>query len=133
MMEERECPGLGPEQEEGLKLAAEETCELCHGYFAPAFLTIHRISRRTYREMRRDPAARVLVLCHDCHRHVHALPLLMKEQRKIVARRSFYTRQEMRRVLGYRPPAYRAPEVDVAQVYAEYFNYAPPGSYRLGG
>jgi hypothetical protein len=74
------------------------------------------------------------VVCRLCHDHIHRLPLRVKDQRAIVARRSFYARQDIRRVLGYVPRPYSPPEDTYAsQVYEEYFYHFPPGSFRLGG
>jgi hypothetical protein len=133
-MREPEYPGLTPAQEKKLKLTVEGNCELCTEYFALEFLEVHRISRRLYREMVRDPSARILVVCRLCHDHIHRLPLRVKDQRAIVARRSFYARQDIRRVLGYVPKPYSPPDDSYAsQVYEEYFYHFPPGSFRLGG
>ncbi len=88
-MEESEYPGLTPAQEKKLKIVIEGCCELCSEYFAFPFLEIHRISRRRYREMVRDPSTRVLVVCHLCHQHIHRLPVRVKDQRAIVSGRSF--------------------------------------------
>jgi hypothetical protein len=129
-----ECPRLTPDQEEGLKRAVEGTCELCSRYFAFQFLEIHRISRRRYREMIRDPSTRILVACRDCHRQVHRIRLRVKEQRALVACRPFFVRQDMRRILGYRPKRYMPPlEPELSVMYDEYFFHFPPGSFRLGG
>jgi hypothetical protein len=129
-----EYPGLTREQEKKLKLAVEQSCELCSEYFALPFLEIHRISRRLYREMVRDPSARILVVCRLCHDHIHRLPVRVKDQRAIVSRRSFFVRRDIRRVLGYRPKPYSPPDdIDVSQIYEEYFHTTPPGSFRLGG
>lgn len=106
-----EYPGLSPAQEKQLKTAAEGRCELCSEYFAFPFLVIHRISRRLYREMTRDPSTRILIVCDFCHEHIHRLPLKVKDQRAIVARRTFFIRRDMRKALGYRPKPYFAPPV----------------------
>jgi hypothetical protein len=133
-MQDPEYPGLTPVQERKLKLAVEGTCELCSEYFALDFLDIHRISRRWYREMVRDPSARILVVCRFCHHHIHQLPLRVKDQRLIVARRSFYVRQDVRRILGYQQKPYSPPgDSAIAEMYDEYFYHFPPGSFRLGG
>jgi hypothetical protein len=133
-MEMPECPGLTPVQEKNLKLAVEGNCELCSEYFALPFLEIHRISRRLYREMVRDPSTRILVVCHLCHQHIHRLPVRVKDQRAIVARRPFFIRQDIRRILGYSPKPYSPPdEIDLSLIYEDYFRLIPPGSFRLGG
>ena len=133
-MPETEYSGLTPEQERKLKIAVEESCELCSEYFALPFLEIHRISRRLYREMVRDPSARILVVCHLCHRHIHRLPVRVKDQRAIVSGRSFFVRQEIRKILGYVPRPYSPPDdTEASQMYDEYFYHFPPGSFRLGG
>jgi len=117
-----------------LKLAVEGTCELCSEYFALPFLEVHRISRRMYREMARDPSTRILIVCSLCHHHIHRLPLRVKDQRAIVSRRSFFVRRDIRKILGYLPKPYSAPDtVDIPRVYEEYFSRLPLGSYRLSG
>ena len=129
-----EYPGLTPAQERCLKIAVEGTCELCSEYFALPFLEIHRISRRQFREMIRDPSTRILVVCHLCHDHIHRLPVPVRQQREIVSCRSFFIRRDIRRVLGYRPRPYTPPEeIDVSQIFDEYFTRAPPGPFRLSG
>jgi hypothetical protein len=133
-MQVSEYPGLTPVQEKKIKLAVEGNCELCSEYNAVQFLEIHRISRRLYREMVRDPSARILVVCHLCHHHIHRLPVREKDQRAIVSRRSFFVRQDIRKILGYTPKPYSPPiETDLSQMYEEYFYHFPPGSFRLGG
>jgi hypothetical protein len=133
-MQVPEYPGLTRAQEQQLKRAVEGNCELCSEYFALQFLEIHRISRRLYREMVRDPSARILVVCHLCHRHIHRLPLRVKDQRALVSRRSFFVRRDIRRILGYTPKPYSPPDDSyLSDVYEEYFYHFPPGSFRLGG
>jgi hypothetical protein len=129
-----EYPGLTRVQEKKLKLAVEGSCELCSEYFALPFLEIHRISRRLYREMVRDPSARILVVCRLCHDHIHRLPMRVKDQRAIVFHRSFFVRQDIRRILGYKPKPYSPPDdTDLSQMYEEWFYHFPPGSFRLSG
>jgi hypothetical protein len=131
---EAEYTGLTPAQEKKLKIVVEGCCELCSEYFAFPLLEIHRISRRLYREMVRDPSTRVLVVCHLCHQHIHRLPVRVKDQRAIVAGRSFFVRQDIRAILGYVPKPYAPPDdSDASQMYEEYFYHFPPGSFRLGG
>jgi len=133
-MQEAEYPGLTPVQEKKLKLAVEANCELCSEYFAPAFLEVHRISRRLYREMMRDPSTRILVVCHQCHDHIHRLPVLVRDQRAIVSRRSFFVRRDIQKILGYRPRPYTPPDnPDLSLMYEDYFYHFPPGSFRLSG
>jgi hypothetical protein len=133
-MQVAEYPVLTPEQEKKLKIAVEGRCELCSEYFAFPFLGIHRISRRLYREMVRDPSTRILVVCQLCHHHIHRLPVRVRDQRAIVSRRSFFVRQDIRKILGYTPKPYSPPDDrDLSQMYEEYFYHFPPGSFRLGG
>ena len=133
-MQVSECPGLTRVQEKKLKLAVEGSCELCSEYFALHILEIHRISRRLYREMVRDPSTRILVVCHLCHQHIHRLPVRVKDQRAIVSRRSFFVRQDLRKILGYVQKPYTPPDSTyISEVYEEYFYHFPPGSFRLGG
>jgi len=125
--------GINSVQEKKLKRAVENTCELCHEYFSPEFLEVHRISRRLYKEMSRDQSTRVLIVCQSCHTHIHTLPLPVGKQREIVKRRSFFIRRDMRRVLGYIPKPYRAPDdINLYVIYEEYMGRGSPGSYRRG-
>jgi len=133
-MPDNECPGLTPAQERMIMTAVEGNCELCREYFAFPFLEVHRISRRRYREMVRDPSTRILVVCRLCHDHIHRLPIRVKDQRAVAARRSFYVRQDLRSALGYRPKPYFAPdEPDPSRLYEEMFSHIAPGSFRLSG
>jgi len=133
-MQVYEYPGPTPVQEKNLKFAVEGNCELCSEYFAAPFLEIHRISRRLYREMVRDPSARILVLCHLCHDHIHRLPMRVKDQRVIVSYRSFFVRQDIRKILGYTPEPYTPPgNINVPRIYEDCFYNIPPGSFRISG
>lgn len=133
-MPDPEYPGLTRVQEKKLKLVVEGKCELCSGYFALPFLKIHHISRRRFREMVQDSSTRILVVCHPCHQHIHRLPVRIKDQREIVSCRSFFIRQDIRRILRYTPKSRSSPgDIDVARIYEEYFYNVPPGSFRLGG
>jgi hypothetical protein len=133
-MPESGCRWITDEQEQKLRIAVEHTCELCHEYYPASHLEIHSISRHQYKEMKRDPSARILVLCPFCHDHIHRLPLLVRNQRELVRMRSFFVRRDMRRILGYRPAPYLAPDdIDLSAIYEEYFRQCPPGSYRLCG
>ena len=72
--------------------------------------------------------------CHLCHNEIHTLPVPVKKQRAIAGKRGFYIRRDLRRVLGYRPAPYCAPDsIDLAQVYEEYLGRCPQGSYRMSG
>ena len=133
-MRESEYPGLTREQEKNVKRAVEGTCELCSEYFALPLLEIHRISRRLYREMVRDPSTRILVVCGPCHQHIHQLPVRVKDQRAIVSCRPFFIRQDLRKALGYKSKPYSPPQTSaISEMYEEYFYHFPPGSFRLGG
>jgi hypothetical protein len=129
-----EYPGLTPEQQKKIRIAVEGRCELCSEYVALSFLEIHCISRRRYREMSRDASRRILVVCRLCHDHIHRLPVRVRDQRAIVRRRSYFSRQEIRKALGYQPKPYSPPEdPDASLMYEDYFYHFPPGSFRLGG
>lgn len=133
-MRETDCRKLSSRQDEKLKIAVEQTCELCHEYHPSAFLEIHLISRRLYKEMVRDPSARILVVCQSCHNHIHRLPVPVGKQRAIVKARSFFIRRDLRRILGYTPKPYQAPDdINIALIYDEYMGRNPWGSYRLSG
>lgn len=133
-MRETECRGLFPVQEEKLIIAVEQTCELCHEYHPVSFLELHLISRRIFKEMVRDPSARILIVCHTCHDHIHRLPVPVGKQRAIVKARSFFIRRDLRRILGYVPKPYKAPDdVNIALIYEEYLGRNSWGSYRLSG
>ena len=126
-MQVPEYPGLTRVQERAIKIAVEGTCELCSEYFALPLLEIHRISRRLYREMVRDPSARILVVCGPCHQHIHRLPVRVKDQRAIVSRRPYFVRQELRKALGYTPKPYSPPETSaLSEMYEEYSTTSLP-------
>jgi hypothetical protein len=125
---------ITPMQEEKLKNAIENTCELCHEYYPSAFLELHLISRRSYKEMKHDQSTRILIVCQSCHAHIHHLPLSIGRQRAIVKGRSFFSRRDLRRILGYVPKPYQAPDdINLYVIYEEYFGRGSPGSYRLSG
>lgn len=133
-MRETDCRKLSFRQDEKLKIAVEQTCELCRDYHPSALLEIHLISRRLYKEMIRDPSARILVVCQSCHNHIHRLPVPVGKQRAIVKERSFFIRRDLRRILGYTPKPYKAPDdINIALIYDEYMGRNPWGSYRLSG
>ncbi len=134
VQDQRECPGLSSKQEREIRTAVEGRCELCSEYTPFSNLEIHRISKRRYREMALDPSAQILVVCHTCHRHIHQLPVRVRDQRSIVSRRSFFVRRDLRRALGYVAKPYAPPEEpDLSAMYDDYFYHFPPGSFRLGG
>ncbi len=133
-MPECTCMIITPIQEKKLKNAVENTCELCHGYFPSLFLEIHSISRHPTKEMKHDPSTRILIVCQMCHAHIHQLPVSIGKQRAMVKHRSFYIRRDIRRILGYVPKPYRAPDdIDLYVVYEENFGRGSPGSYRMSG
>jgi hypothetical protein len=125
---------ITPVQEEKLKIAVENTCELCHDYYPSLFLEIYRISGHPTKEMKYDPSTRILIVCRTCHAHIRQLPVSIQKQRALVKHRSFYIRRDMRRILGYVPKIYRAPDdISLYVVYEEYFGRGSPGSYRMSG
>ena len=133
-MRETDCRGISPGKEEKLKIAVEQTCELCHDYHPLSFLEIHLISRRLSKEMARDLSARILVVCQSCHNHIHRLPVPVGKQRVLVKARSFFIRRDLRRILGYVPKPYQAPDdINLALIYEETMGRFPWGSYRLAG
>jgi hypothetical protein len=133
-MPETCCIRINSVQEEKLKIAVENTCELCNEYYPSLFLEIHIISRHPTKEMKHDPSTRVLIVCQSCHSHVHRLPVSIGKQRALVKNRSFYIRRDIRRILGYVPKPYRAPDdINFYVIYEEYFGRGSPGSYRLSG
>jgi hypothetical protein len=84
--------------------------------------------------MKRDPSTRLLIVCPYCHHHIHNLPVSTGKQRAIAKRRSFFIRRDMRKILGYQPRPYQAPDdINLAVIYEEYFGRCPTGSYRLSG
>jgi hypothetical protein len=133
-MPETCCIRINSVQEQKLKIAVENTCELCHDYYPSLFLEIHIISRHPAKEMKLDPSTRILIVCQSCHSHVHRLPVSIGKQRSLVKNRSFYIRRDVRRILGYVPKPYRAPDdINLYVIYEEYFGRGSPGSYRLSG
>ena len=133
-MPETDAMNITPVQEQHLKIAVEYTCELCHEYHPAPFLEIHRISRSLYKEMKRDPSTRIMVVCDLCHNHIHKLPMPIGKQRAIVRGREFYIRRDMRKILGYKSKPYQAPDdLNLSVIYDEYFGKSPLGSYRISG
>jgi hypothetical protein len=133
-MPECSCMGITLVKEENLKTAVENTCELCHDYYPPSLLEIHVISRRPTKEMKRDPSTRILVVCELCHTHIHTLPVPVAKQRAVVKNRSFYVRQDIRKILGYMPKPYQAPDdIDLYVILEENFGRGSPGPYRISG
>jgi hypothetical protein len=133
-MRDTECGWITPEQEQDLRIAVEYTCELCHEYHPGSSLEIHSISHRLYKEMKRDSSARILIVCPFCHDHIHRLPMPVRTQRTRVKERPFFSRRDIRAILGYRHAPYQAPDdIDLYVMYEEYFRGSPPGSYRLSG
>ena len=133
-MQGSDCRGTSPVLENKLKIAVEQTCELCREYFPVSSLEIHNISRRRYKEMVRDPSTCILIVCQSCHHHIHQLPVPVGKQRALVKARSFFIRRDVRRILGYVPKPYRAPDdINIPLIYEEYFGRYSWGSYRLGG
>ena len=128
------CMSIPPVQEKKLKIAVENTCELCHDYYPSLFLEIHSISRNPTKEMKHDPSTCILIVCQSCHAHIHRLPVSIAKQRALVKNRSFYIRRDIRRILGYMPKPYPAPDnISLYVIYEEYFGRGSPGSYRLSG
>jgi len=133
-MQESDCRGTSPVLEKKLKIAVEQTCELCHEYRPMTLLEIHIISRRRFKEMVRDPSTRILVVCQSCHHHIHQLPVPVGKQRALVKARSFFIRRDLRRLLGYVPKSYHAPDdINIALIYEEYLGRNSWGPYRFSG
>lgn len=115
---------IGPGEERQLKAAVESTCEVCGTYTPISFLEVHLISRRRIGAEKRDPSLRLLIVCPDCHRKLHTLPVPKKIQRAVAAGRNFYIRRDLRKVLGYQPAPYRPPEdQDLGEIYEDYRNF----------
>jgi hypothetical protein len=133
-MQKNDRRGTSPVLQKKLKIAVEQTCELCREYFPLLSLDIHQISRRNFKEMVRDPSARILIVCHTCHNHIHQLPVPVGKQRVLVKARSFFIRRDLRRILGYEPKPYEAPDdVNIPLIYEEFFGRYSWGSYRFSG
>jgi len=129
-----EATSLTAVQEENLKTAVEGTCELCQDYFPSLLLSIHLISRRPTKETKRDPSTGILVVCGLCHDHIHRLPVPVAKQRVLVRNRSFFVRQDIRKILGYVPRPYHPPDdINLYVIYEEYFGRGSTGSYRMSG
>ncbi len=133
-MPETECGWITLEQAQDLRIAVEYTCELCNEYYPGSSLVIHSISRRPNKKMKRDPSTRILIICPFCHDHIHRLPMPVRKQRTLVKERPFFTRRDMRTILGYQSAPYQAPDdINLYVIYEEYFGRSPPGSYRMSG
>lgn len=133
-MPETECGWITQEQKQDLRIAVEYTCELCNEYYPGSSLEIHSISQRPDKRMNRDPSTRILIVCPFCHDHIHRLPMQVRRQRRVVKERPFFTRRDMRTILGYQHAPYQAPDdINLYVIYEEYFRGNLPGSYRLSG
>lgn len=131
-MPEAWCSGLSQQDEERIKRAVECTCELCCEYKPVSLLTLHGITPGA-REPDPNPKDRernILVVCTDCHRHIHRLPVAKKKLKALIARRRFMKRKEILRALGYIPKPVSPPEdQDFARIYEDSFK-SPSAHFR---
>ena len=107
---EREYQEILPGQEKAVFRAVENTCELCSDYYPSDSLEVHRIDGAPALQESDDPSLCILVVCRQCHHHIHSLPVPESDQRAIVSHRSFYRRRDLRKALGYRDKPYIAPD-----------------------
>jgi len=127
--------GIGPDEEKRIKVAVESTCELCGTYMPLSLLGVHRISCRQSRSEKEDRSLCILVVCPDCHRQIHTIPVPVKVQRFISGSRNFFVRRDMRKIFGYRSKPYAPPgDIDLSEIYENEFKAFPPtGSFRISG
>jgi hypothetical protein len=121
-MTESWCRGISPGQELQVKRAVESTCELCREYIPLSLLELHGFPpiRRKKNPSQKEREQHILVVCCNCHRHIHDLPVPEERLRALIGRRPFAQRREILQALGYVPKQYVPPEnIDLSKVYDE--------------
>ncbi|MGD1003804.1 MAG: hypothetical protein ABR887_00075 [Methanoregulaceae archaeon] len=127
---------INPEQQEQMKRAVESTCELCFEYQSISLLEFHFLTtlRQNVPLSPKLIERNCIIVCQSCHRHIHELPVPEVRLKNIILKRSFTTRKEILKALGYKPKPYSPPDdIDPSQIFEGSFNTCPPNSYRLSG
>lgn len=118
---------------EKLKHIVGSRCELCREIIPLQNLVVHAVPAPSAGEAP-DPRKRFLILCHDCHCHVHDLPVTPERQMEWVKRRSFPTKRMLRKILGYSPEVYLGTDItDLAALYQEMNSSGSPVMFRWAG
>ncbi|MCX6687037.1 MAG: hypothetical protein NT112_01425 [Methanoregula sp.] len=121
-MTEPWCRGISPLKVQQIKIAVEDTCELCREYTPVPLLELHGIppGPKPEKPQPKERERNILVVCRPCHRHIHELPVPEKKLRALINKRPFVVRKEILCALGYVPKHYSPPDdVDIARVFEE--------------
>jgi len=121
-MTEPWCRGIPPLKVQQIKIAVEDTCELCREYTPVPLLELHGIppGPEPKKPQPKERERNILVVCRPCHRHIHELPVPEKKLRALINKRPFVVRKEILCALGYVPKHYSPPDdVDIARVFEE--------------
>jgi len=123
-------------RERAVKKLLEGRCEWCDEKFAAPRLELHRIlpepGQRTPESP--DPQKRFLLLCRQCHRDVHQIPLPRHLQKDLVRNRPPEIKKALRIVFDYTPKPYEPPDnADFAEIYEECFSLRSLDLFRAGG
>jgi hypothetical protein len=121
-MTEPWCRGISPRKVQQIKIAVEDTCELCREYTPVPSLELHGIpsGQEPKKPQPKERERNILVVCSPCHRHIHELPVPEKKLRGLIEKRPFWVRKEILCALGYVPKHYSPPDdVDIARVFEE--------------
>jgi hypothetical protein len=104
-----------------IRAATDGRCENCSLVFSLEDMEVHVLgSRPETGDPSRDLQKYLLVLCPVCYRSFTSGVVTESLQRELVRYRPRLIRREMRRILGYRPPAYSPPGTfDPATVFQE--------------
>ena len=105
-------------------------CELCLEQHSTLSLELHHIPGEADKDLQKN----ILILCYICHRHVHAMPVQVEQQKTWLNRRPYKVRKMIRTILGYQLKQYIPPEtIDLAQLYEDAFKLSSLASFRLAG
>lgn len=111
-MPEPWCAGISCSQEERIKRAVENTCELCHEYMASPLLCLHGLSGEKEQKgpSPKERERNVIVVCEPCHRLIHGQPVPQEKLRERISARPFRVRREILLALGYLPKPLAPPD-----------------------
>jgi|MTBAKMStandDraft_1061839.scaffolds.fasta_scaffold38215_3 hypothetical protein len=124
------------ERKRAVKKLLEGTCEWCDRQYAASCLELHRILPEPGRRPPEspDPQKRFLLLCHQCHRDVHHIPLPRHLQKDLVRKRPPEIKKALRILFDYTPKPYEPPDTaDPAEIYEECFSLRSLDLFRAGG
>lgn len=123
-------------RERAVKTLLERRCEWCDEQFAASRLELHRILPEPGHRIPEspDPQKRFLLLCQECHRDVHNIPLPRHLQKDLVRKRPQEIRKALRILFEYTPKPYEPPDTaDFAEIYEECFSLRSLDLFRAGG